>query len=225
MADGFRPMQVERAVSEIRDKIHSREYPSGMRLVLRTLAGSLNMSIIPIRDALAQLEREGLVEGEAGRGWRVAEYNPAELLSLADLREALECHVARLCAVRATEEELEELDLLARQADRIADGDRRVVYRLEAKFHLGLAAVAKSDKLKRAIERAHVIQLTFAPTSSQAVRIDKAHVKLMRAIASRDPDVAEREMRAHCSSTAYAIGMEIGQKGGKGRHERAAGSR
>jgi len=205
-------MQVERAVAEIRGRIRAREYASGMHLVLRALAESLDMSIIPVRDALAELEQEGLVEGEAGRGWRVAAYNPESLRSLAELREALECQVARLCAARATEEELEELGLMARQADRADQSkDIATIAELEMRFHLRLAAIARSDKLRRAIERAHVLQLAFDPIEHDPIR-DETHVRLVRAISRRDADAAEREMRKHCAGTAEALGVEPEKK-------------
>lgn len=186
--------QGERAGQLFRERIRSGEYPPGSRLTLRALAQEIGTSVIPIRDALAQLEQEGLVEGAAGRGWRVSLYGPERLRDLAVLREALECQVARMCALHASDEELDELAFLGRQVDGATNRQRSNV--LEQRFHLRLAEIADSDALLSAIKRTDVLQLTFGRVSANVAR-HHMHERLVRAISRRDPDAAERAMRTH----------------------------
>ena len=184
--------QVEQATNVIRKKIYSGQYAPSTHLVLRSVASDTKMSVIPIRDALARLQQEGLVEGESGRGWRVSEYDQESLKQVSEVREALECQVVRLASVRATTEDLEELELLARQADRETSPEK--VNLIDGKFHLRLAEAAKNPRLYTAIEREHVLELIFGdPVPS----IPNNHCDLVHAIASGDPDVAESEMRKH----------------------------
>ena len=154
----------------------------------------MGTSIIPVRDALARLEREGLVEGMAGRGWRVSRLDAEQLGDLALLREALECQAARLCAARATAEELAELEFLARQVDQAEDQDTS--NEREERFHLRLVQIAGSAAIQEAIVKANVLWLTFGRPPSRAAT-DRLHEGLVEALATRQPDLAEQAMRKH----------------------------
>ncbi len=186
--------QSQRIADRIRQEITSGAYRPGTALSLRRIASAMRTSIIPVRDALARLQQEGLVEGLPGRGCRVRDIGEEHLGDLAVLREALECQVARLCALRATRDQLEELALLGRQADRARQQAESEA--AEERFHLRLAEVAGSRELLAAIRRARVIQLAFGPALSVTGRL-RLHARLVAAIARRDPDVSEREMRRH----------------------------
>ena len=195
-SDSFQT-RAERVRERLRERIQAGTYAPGARLTLRAVAGEMGTSVIPVRDALAQLEQEGLVEGAAGRGWRVSAFGPDGLRDLGVLREALECQVARLCATRCTEHEIEELMLAARQVDR----ERQSVASnaLEERFHLRLAELAGSAAILDAITKTHILQLTFGPTDV-AVSRGKLHERLVRAIVGGDPDAAEHVMRRHIRS-------------------------
>jgi DNA-binding GntR family transcriptional regulator len=186
--------QSQRIAAHLREGITSGTYSPGASLSLRTIAAVMRTSIIPVRDALARLQQEGLVDGSPGRGWRVQEMGEDHLEDLAVLREALECQVARLCSERATDDELEELMLLARQADRA--GSQAQSEAAEQRFHLRLAAVARSRELQAAIERTQVLQLAFGPARPETER-GRLHARIVAAIARRDGDRADREMRRH----------------------------
>lgn len=194
MSSDLMQTRAERVYHLAREKILSGEYGPGDRLILRALARDMGTSMIPVRDALAKLEQEGLVEGVAGRGWRVSDFTPERLSDLATLREALECQVARLCTTRATNEELDELRFLSRQVDRAKGRDTSS--KLEERFHLRLVEIARSSAIKEAIIKTNVLWLTFG-RPDPSMEKGRRHERLVRAIFSRDPDAAEREMREH----------------------------
>lgn len=80
----------DQVVGRVRDAIYEGRYPPGARLVERTLAAELGVSHIPIREALARLTDEGLIERTPRRGARVATLTPRELEELSSLRIVLE---------------------------------------------------------------------------------------------------------------------------------------
>ena len=185
------PYQVEHAMKKIRDGICSGRYSSSQHLVLRSIAKDSKMSIIPIRDALTKLQQEGLVEAVSGRGWHVPEYDEERLKQVSEVREALECQVVRSAAVRATREDLEELELLARQADRETSTEKANL--IDRKFHLYLAKVAKNPRIYEAIKREQVLELIFGKPETSP----NEHLKVVQAIATGDPEIAVREIRKH----------------------------
>jgi len=111
----------------LRDHVYDRvlqlllsgEAPSGARLSIDSIARQLDVSPTPVREAMVQLERTGLVTREALKGYRVAPpLGIGQLRELFDARILLEARAARL-ATPATAEMLGEL--------RAAEGEHRLL--------------------------------------------------------------------------------------------------
>src|ERR1700754_17542 len=94
----------DKIADQLRETIQSGEYAPGERLVERRLAGELNVSHIPVRQALAPLTEEGLVERLPRRGARVAVIGLKELEELSSLRVVLEQFVVERVMQRWTPE-------------------------------------------------------------------------------------------------------------------------
>ncbi|GLZ79873.1 GntR family transcriptional regulator [Actinorhabdospora filicis] len=94
----------DHAHATLKRRIVEAAYLPGHRLVERDLAEELDLSRIPLREALRQLAAEGLVVTVPGKGTIVAPVTPDDVRDLFDVREALEGLAARLAAERATDE-------------------------------------------------------------------------------------------------------------------------
>src|SRR5579862_3119926 len=99
-----------REVAErLRQAILSGELPAGQPLAETTMAARLNVSRVPVREALVELEREGLVVfNERGRA-SVREFGDEDFAEIIGLRATLQVMSARLAAVKHTGEDLERL--------------------------------------------------------------------------------------------------------------------
>src|SRR6185503_4537251 len=99
---GFRvlapPSLTESVAAELRDGISAGRLKPGDRLVEADLASQMGISRAPVREALRQLEFEGLVEGRARRGYVVRAISASELIELYELRVLLEPVLARSAA-------------------------------------------------------------------------------------------------------------------------------
>ena len=71
----------------------------------RRVAAELEMSVLPVAEALKRLENEGVLETRARIGTRIKIPSPGEVRGLLELREALECESARLFSQRATSQD------------------------------------------------------------------------------------------------------------------------
>jgi DNA-binding GntR family transcriptional regulator len=89
-------------VGLLRDAIVSAEFPPGERLVERTLCDRFEVSRTVVREALRQLESEGLVQMVPNRGPVVATVTAADAEALYEVREVLEALAGRAFAERAT---------------------------------------------------------------------------------------------------------------------------
>ncbi|MEO5877728.1 MAG: GntR family transcriptional regulator [Streptosporangiaceae bacterium] len=101
MAEPLRGSLRDLAYETLRDQIIRVELAPGQRLFERDMAAQLNVSRIPLREALRRLETDGLVLVVPGKGALVSPFTPADVRDLFDVRENLESLAARLAAQRA----------------------------------------------------------------------------------------------------------------------------
>jgi DNA-binding GntR family transcriptional regulator len=192
---------VEQAMTELRRSILSGALAPGRELSLRELAEMLQVSIIPVREALRSLESEGLVVTRPGRSARVAPLDLDELQGLYRLRRRLEPEIAqRSCRLLSDA----ELDRLEQQAVGFGAENRTMndIYDAHHEFHLALLAPAATSwgTLWRASER--YIRIGWGsldPDPQEHARREQYHVELVAAFRQRDPEVAAGAVLQHLS--------------------------
>ncbi len=193
----------ERVAGELRERIQQGRLRPGQRLVRRTLARELNVSPIPVIEALHKLEQEGLVEHQPNVGARVRPLTMEQLLDDLVLREAIESQVARLLVNRLGPEPLgdlrrraEALDA-AMQTGRDADGTGTHGH---ADFHIELARLTGRRVLvqegRRLWSRRFMQFAWVSATRVNAVPPDW-HRRLVDAIAGGDVAAADEAARHH----------------------------
>jgi DNA-binding GntR family transcriptional regulator len=111
---------VEKSYRHIRQKLACGELAPGTRLVNRTLAAEIGVSVIPVREALHRLASAGLVDQVPGAGAFVRKVDPQELDDLYVLRDAIESCAAGEAAKHATREQLQALSDVVSEVEQIA---------------------------------------------------------------------------------------------------------
>lgn len=101
----------------LREQILSSAYPAGTQLRQDALAASFGVSRIPVREALFQLEAEGLLQIVPHKGAVVTELSPEEVNDIFDLRVMLETRLFRDSVTRLTAEDLTALDAVQARFD------------------------------------------------------------------------------------------------------------
>lgn len=101
-----------RVSDQLRQAIVSGEYLDGERLVVDELSRRYDTSAMPVRQALQQLQGEGLVVATQNRGARVRRVDPSLAENLYDLRRAIFALLVERCIERITDESLAELILI-----------------------------------------------------------------------------------------------------------------
>lgn len=199
-----------RAYQQIRDEILSGELSIGDVLSRRRLAQRLNMSFLPITEALKCLETEGLVESRPRIGTRVRIPSEKDIRDSYVIREALESQAARLCAQNITAEEKKQLRTSARHLDELRKTsvlepeDSRFLFSVHTyhmEFHMRIAELARCAGLCRAIEKEQVLIFNWLYDTAARRSTDpeefNSHSTLAEALCSGDPLVADAAMRAH----------------------------
>lgn len=187
------------AYQRLLEEIRGGSLLPGDRLREIELSERLGVSRTPVREAIRQLEADGLVTHVPRLGATVRSLDYAEVMELYEMRAVLEGTAARLAARAASDVELDELDVLN---DRLAEaGTGPEAVRINRIFHATLLDVAKNRFLAKSILSLQKSLLILGP--SQLLDSDRAeaavaeHRRIMAALKSRDGAGAEAEMRAH----------------------------
>jgi DNA-binding GntR family transcriptional regulator len=130
--------------------ILSGKYKPGDRLNESQIARELSISRIPVREALSQLQEQGLVQNRERRGMFVTDIGPEEVQQLSSLRVVLETEALRLVLARMTPAVLASLEKLIAQMD-VWDGTLLEAAGLDLEFHRVLWKAAGNPYLERAL--------------------------------------------------------------------------
>lgn len=196
----------EQAFDSIKRRIIQLDLQPGQRFTESQLANELGLSKTPVREALAKLEREGLVEVIARSGYRVSDVTLKDARDLLAVRTLLETEAAGLAAARIGDgKQLQALNELCRIT--YDPSDRSSIARfLEAntEFHATVAEAGGNEQLAEMLrtvldqlERLFHLGLALTTTSEEMVH---EHQDLVRAIMSGNVaearSVAEAQTRA-----------------------------
>lgn len=210
------PTLPRQAAAALRERILTGQLPKGARLTERSLAEELGISPTPVREALQQLQHEGLVEVVPRVGTFVRNTSPERVLELFEIREALESKAAELLAGRATETELAVLERLAERRDcPRPDDDRPEFYRTDGQFHEFVLDHCGNEELARSVRTMGILGQCLGWTDffiEPDEPGDPDHREIAAAIASGDPERAAQTMGQHIRHVAKEVAMAAALK-------------
>ncbi len=171
-----------------------------LRLDERDLSARFGISRTPLREALAQLDQEGLVKVVARRGIFIVRKTKAEILDMITTWAALESMAARLAAERATPEDIAELHQLT---DPYTDVDRHMGEYSDAniRFHQAIIRTGGNELIKHITDglfmHVRAIRNRTIFEKDRAKRSVADHKKIVAAIEEDNADLAEKLVREH----------------------------
>ena len=186
----------ERIYDEVRGAIIQCNFAPGAQIVIRTLASQMNVSEIPVREALKTLISESFVV-EKNHNLFVAPITANEFLSMLEVKLELEKIAIRLTARRIDEEMLQLLrDKLQQMDVQYHSGDMEQYKVIHIDFHLSLCTMCGVSYLAKAIEDAfshHTRGVTYFHLKSweHGPSIEQ-HREIVNALERRDAVAAER---------------------------------
>ncbi|AUC55172.1 GntR family transcriptional regulator [Sagittula sp. P11] len=171
----------------------------GDRLRETELAERLGMSRTPVREAIRQLEADGIVTHVPRQGATIRTLDYAEVMELYEMRAVLEGTAARLAARAASDIEIEELIDMNQQMAQLGNAPEAFV--LNRQFHAALLDAAKNRFLARSIHTLQKALMILGPTTltepDRAAKAVEEHFGVLDAIKAREGALAEAAMRAH----------------------------
>jgi DNA-binding GntR family transcriptional regulator len=200
----------EGAYEAIRRKIITGVFAPSSKLVVATLANGLDLSATPINEALAALEREGLVSYLPHRGYFVSTVTPENVEEVYSVREVFELLAVRFAAQKADRPTIEQLGTLLQQTRQaIRSGDTTAFSDLDLEFHRVIWTSTNNPLAMRIGELiGGQIRLLVATTARAPGRFRGAyeeHCEVYRAIKNKDPAAAVAAMRKHIRTAKVAL--------------------
>lgn len=203
-----RRVLADEVADDIRAAILSRKLKPGRKLAEDELALQIGVSRGPIREALARLEREGLVVMERHKGARVASWTITDVEEIYTMRGALEELAIEWACKNATEEQIAEMRLIIETWEKIPVKRRtsQEVSRLDLDFHTVLFKSAHHARLLFAWEslrsqmHAFLAYAMFENENSEGgyrPNWGKDHRAILDLIEERKTPAAKKAIRKH----------------------------
>jgi DNA-binding GntR family transcriptional regulator len=207
-----------RIADEIRSAVLSGEMHPGMRVRQELLAAKFGASRIPVREALKQLENEGLVTLAPNRGAWIADVNSDESVEIYKIREVVEPLAIFESVPHLTNADIASLTAMVHELERVGTVEEYI--QLDRAFHLKTYSRAPMPQLLAMIERfwnsTQHFRRQFVKESLAKDGLpfsDPQHLLLLDAISVRDVEAARSVIHLHIRRTRLQIqGMDLGNR-------------
>jgi DNA-binding GntR family transcriptional regulator len=204
----------EKAFETLHTAIITGQLRPGARLPIEELAELLQMSPMPIREAVRRLDAAGLVENIPHRGARVTDLSITDLAEVYEARLALEILAIRRAAERFSpaREAVARRNLTA--LHEMTDDSTGATSVAHARFHFALYDGADSAWLLRLIRPVWQVSERYCLELSQSRQLGartSEHQEILMACAAKDPDRAEVALHDHLAITANNLAMLMGE--------------
>jgi len=199
----------------LRQRILSGHYREDRFIRQELIASELGVSRIPVREALAQLESEGIVVREKYRGAMVPKLSSEEIAEIFELRAILEPYLLRYAIPRITKSQIQELRDIIKRARGMKDiADWAGV---NVDFHRSLYRAANKPVASQILENLLIradryLKLQTFSTASSFVQSDREHEVLLDLIETGDEAGAIRALCEHIGSTGDHAPITLGLK-------------
>jgi DNA-binding GntR family transcriptional regulator len=211
-------------VEALRERILRGDYPEGEPLRQDALADELGVSRIPVREALRQLEAEGLVSFSPHRGAVVSSLSLDEIDELFELRAEIECDLLRRAIPKMSKEQLDRATEIVDEFQSALDAGEAMRWGpLNWHFHAALYAPAGRNFTMNVLQKLHQhsdryfrMQVLLAHGGARA---NAEHREIASAVRKKDVKMATELMRAHILGAGQALSALLQQQ----RSQKASG--
>lgn len=204
----------QQAYRWIKERIADQEFTPGYRLVLGTIAGELDMSVVPVREAIRQLEAEGLVVFERNIGARVSMVDDTQYRHSMQALSILEGTATALSARSLAPDNIARARAVnERMVETLDRFDPRTFTRLNQEFHAILFAPCPNPRVLELVRAewarlGHLRDSTFSFVPGRAAESVREHETILTLIEEGATlGEIERAARRHRSATldAYLV--------------------
>jgi DNA-binding GntR family transcriptional regulator len=186
----------DQAYYEILERVHRGDLAPGTRVKDSTLAGQLGVSRTPVREALLQLAREGVLDADIGRGFRVSGLDPSEMREVGAILSALEALALR-SSTDTPADQLSRLGEIDQDLARLRSDVDRIVG-LEEEWHRTLIMACPNQRLRRIIGSLWQVprryMRAYLRDSGRVSLSTQHHARILEALRRSDRETAAKRI-------------------------------
>jgi len=200
----------ERAYNEIKHVILSGYITSEEIFTEVKLAELLNTSRTPVREALADLIKEGLIVSIPRKGMAVRKVTENEMEQIFLLRASIETKVIQKLAETITPEQLEELKAICKeQEEAMLNNDDIAFIKLDQTFHITLTRFVEYELIEQMLLNLHnlsqLIGLRAIKKINRMKEVLEEHLDIISAIERKDAEQSAEMMARHLNKTKESV--------------------
>lgn len=204
----------QRVYTQLREMILSGVLTSGSQIDERRLAEDLQVSRTPLREAISQLAKEGIIEYRPYRGNLVRTFTAKQVNDLYQVRKALEALAMRLAIPKLTQEHIEQIrQILDKMQYALDRGDVELYSESDQRFHNAIVRITANETLIESLERlgAQIQMVRFIANHDPDVvqRTAQERPQILAALETRDADRAAKLMEDHIEGVRLAVVSQI----------------
>ncbi|MCP4665971.1 MAG: GntR family transcriptional regulator [Deltaproteobacteria bacterium] len=190
------------------------QMPQEGRLDERELAGRLGVSRTPLREAVNRLVVEGFLKVLPRKGIYVVGKSKKEILEILLVRAALEGMAARLAATYVKDKDIEKMKGIFSRFDPSNMKGQFLQYSdANIAFHELVLKISRCGKLidmaNSLFDHMRWIRFRAVTFEERLAQVHKEHLEIIKALEKKDPDLAEKRMRAHIEGLGSYIEHKV----------------
>ncbi|MBB5437995.1 DNA-binding GntR family transcriptional regulator [Pedobacter sp. AK017] len=206
-----------RVREKLREDILSGYFISGERLKIAELVERYKVSQMPIREALQQLQGEGLLIIEPNKGAHVRKVDKQFLESIYEIRQLIEVYLTVKCIENLKQKDLKLLNQIQKSYESAAaKEDYTICLQLNRRFHSTIYELANNSEGLQILEKhwqlINTLRLTYGFGSRRTAEVIEEHQAILLALESRNPAAVETAASVHCVNAKADLLAQMGDR-------------
>ncbi|GAA2085074.1 GntR family transcriptional regulator [Aeromicrobium tamlense] len=204
---------VQRCLTEIRQMIISGTLLPGQKVHQGEIAAQLNVSRIPVREALSTLQAEGVLDYKPNTGFTVARFSGEDLAEIYLMRRLLETEVVRTVDLAAVDvDELKRLNDHLKTLSANTDPDEWQSTNFDFHFLIFEPSPLKlvREEIRRLWYMSSFYRSLYIQQADSRLRVHEDHDKIIEAVKARDNEALIKLSDEHRGSTEHLLTQRLG---------------
>lgn len=204
----------EQAFDKLKELIITGALEPGELQNEKRLADALGVSRTPVREALLELSREGMVAFVPGKGVEVCKLTAQQVREVFEIRRIIEGYVIKKITPRLTDADLKEIDKnISNQDKMLQRTDRLAFIEYDKQFHLYLASKIGNQQIESILDnlrdQMHLMGIRAVEDDSRMKQVIEEHRAIFAGLMAKNPQEAFNALISHLENTEKTIAAKI----------------
>ena len=204
----------EQAYDKLKELIITGALEPGALHNEKRLAEALGVSRTPVREALLELSREGMVAFVSGKGVEICKFTTQQVREVFEIRRIIEGYVIKIIAARLTDADIREIDRNINSQEKMLSRTERTAFiEYDKQFHLYLASKIGNKQIESILDnlrdQMHLMGIRAISDDSRMKTVIEEHRAIYSGLQERNSQKAFDALINHLENTEKTIAEKI----------------